>query len=162
MKLSHVDEAGRARMVDVGAKPESVRTARAEGTIRMAPEAFALVQGNSGPKGDVMSTAELAGTMAAKRTAELIPLCHPVGLDQVRVKVEADPTLPGVRVEAQVKATGRTGVEMEALTAVSLALLTVYDMVKAAGHGMEITGIRLVEKTGGTKGDWKRGDEGTA
>jgi cyclic pyranopterin phosphate synthase len=149
-------------MVDVGAKPESLRTARAEGTIRMGPEALALIQGNTGPKGDVMSTAELAGTMAAKRTAELIPLCHPVGLDQVRVNVEADPTVPGVRVEAQVKATGRTGVEMEALTAVSLALLTVYDMVKAAGHGMEIMGIRLVEKTGGTKGDWKRGNEETA
>jgi cyclic pyranopterin phosphate synthase len=149
-------------MVDVGAKPESQRTARAEGTIRMAPEALALVQGNTGAKGDVISTAELAGTMAAKRTAELIPLCHPVGLDQVRVTVDADPAVPGVRVEAQVKATGRTGVEMEALTAVSLALLTVYDMVKAAGHGMEILGIRLVEKTGGTKGDWKRGNEETA
>jgi cyclic pyranopterin phosphate synthase len=149
-------------MVDVGAKPESQRTARAEGTIRMEPEALALVQGNTGAKGDVISTAELAGTMAAKRTAELIPLCHPVGLDQVRVTVDADPAVPGVRVEAQVKATGRTGVEMEALTAVSLALLTVYDMVKAAGHGMEILGIRLVEKTGGTKGDWKRGNEETA
>jgi cyclic pyranopterin phosphate synthase len=149
-------------MVDVGAKPESQRTARAEGTIRMDPAALALVQGNSGPKGDVMSTAELAGTMAAKRTAELIPLCHPIGLDQVVVKAEADATIPGVRVEAEVKATGRTGVEMEALTAVSLALLTVYDMVKAAGHGMEIMGIRLVEKTGGTKGDWKRGNEETA
>ncbi len=149
-------------MVDVGAKPESQRTARAEGTIRMEPEALALVQENTGAKGDVISTAELAGTMAAKRTAELIPLCHPVGLDQVRVTVDADPAVPGVRVEAQVKATGRTGVEMEALTAVSLALLTVYDMVKAAGHGMEILGIRLVEKTGGTKGDWKRGNEETA
>jgi cyclic pyranopterin phosphate synthase len=149
-------------MVDVGAKPESQRTARAEGTIRMEPEALALIQGNTGAKGDVISTAELAGTMAAKRTAELIPLCHPVGLDQVRVTVDADPAVPGVRVEAQVKATGRTGVEMEALTAVSLALLTVYDMVKAAGHGMEILGIRLVEKTGGTRGDWKRGNEETA
>jgi cyclic pyranopterin phosphate synthase len=128
----------------------------------MEPEALALVQENTGAKGDVISTAELAGTMAAKRTAELIPLCHPVGLDQVRVTVDADPAVPGVRVEAQVKATGRTGVEMEALTAVSLALLTVYDMVKAAGHGMEILGIRLVEKTGGTKGDWKRGNEETA
>jgi cyclic pyranopterin phosphate synthase len=128
----------------------------------MEPEALALIQGNTGAKGDVISTAELAGTMAAKRTAELIPLCHPVGLDQVRVTVDADPAVPGVRVEAQVKATGRTGVEMEALTAVSLALLTVYDMVKAAGHGMEILGIRLVEKTGGTKGDWKRGNEETA
>lgn len=162
MTLSHLDEAGRARMVDVGAKPESVRTARAEGTIRMDPAALALVRGSSGPKGDVLSTAELAGTMAAKRTAELIPLCHPIGLDQVVVKVEADATVPGVRVEAQVKATGRTGVEMEALTAVSLALLTVYDMVKASGHGMEIMGIRLVEKTGGTRGDWNRANGRTA
>lgn len=161
-QLSHVDEGGRARMVDVGAKPESVRTARAEGVIRMSPEAYALVEGTAGPKGDVMSTAELAGTMAAKRTAELIPLCHPIGLDQVRVKAELDPAGPAVRVEAEVRATGRTGVEMEALTAASLALLTVYDMVKAAGHGMEIVGIRLVEKTGGTKGDWKRGNEDTA
>ncbi len=160
--LSHVDERGRARMVDVGAKPESVRSARAEGTIRMSPEAYALVQGNSGPKGDVLSTAELAGTMAAKRTAELIPLCHPVGLDHVRVTAELDPATPGVRVEAEVRATGRTGVEMEALTAASLALLTVYDMVKAAGHGMEIARIRLLEKTGGTKGDWKRENEETA
>lgn len=162
MKLSHVNEDGRARMVDVGGKPESVRTARAEGTIRMSPEAYALVEGTGGPKGDVMATAELAGTMAAKRTAELIPLCHPIGLDQVRVKAELDPAGTSVRVAAEVRATGRTGVEMEALTAVSLALLTVYDMVKAAGHGMEIVGVRLVEKTGGTKGDWKRGNEGTA
>ncbi len=124
--------------------------------IWMSREAFGLVEGNSGPKGDVVSTAELAGTMGAKRTAELIPLCHPVGLDHVQVRATLDPTAPGVRVDAEVKAVGRTGVEMEALTAVTVALLTVYDMVKAAGHTMEIGEIRLVEKTGGTKGDWKQ------
>ncbi len=156
MKLSHLDQSGRARMVDVGGKPESVRTARATGMIWMSREAFGLVEGNSGPKGDVVSTAELAGTMGAKRTAELIPLCHPVGLDHVQVRATLDPTAPGVRVDAEVKAVGRTGVEMEALTAVTVALLTVYDMVKAAGHTMEIGEIRLVEKTGGTKGDWKQ------
>lgn len=155
MKLSHVDQSGRARMVDVGHKPESVRTARAAGAIRMSSEAYALVEGNLGPKGDVLSTAELAGTMAAKRTAELIPLCHPVGLDHVEVATMLDPDLPGVRVEARAKAVGRTGVEMEALTAVAVALLTVYDMVKATGHGMELGQIRLLEKTGGTRGDWK-------
>ena len=161
MKLSHVDERGRARMVDVGEKPESARTARAEGTIRLSPEAYSLVEGNQGPKGDVISTAELAGTMAAKRTAELIPLCHPLGLDLVRVAAELDPALPGVRVRSEVRTVGRTGVEMEALTAVSVALLTVYDMVKAAGHGMRIGDIRLVEKTGGTRGDWKLSEEDT-
>jgi cyclic pyranopterin phosphate synthase len=148
-------------MVDVAGKPESVRTARARGSIRLSPEAYALVEGNSGPKGDVISTAELAGTMAAKRTAELIPLCHPVGIHQVAVSATLDPAIPGVAVEADVKAVGRTGVEMEALTAVSVALLTVYDMVKAAGHDMEIGAIRLMEKTGGTRGDWKREDEVT-
>jgi cyclic pyranopterin phosphate synthase len=108
-----------------------------------------------------MSTAELAGTMAAKRTAELIPLCHPLGLDLVRVAAELDPAVPGVRVRSEVRTVGRTGVEMEALTAVSVALLTVYDMVKAAGHGMAIGDIKLVEKTGGTRGDWKLSDEDT-
>jgi cyclic pyranopterin phosphate synthase len=159
--LSHLDERGRARMVDVADKPESVRTARAKGSIRLSPEAYALVEGNSGPKGDVLSTAELAGTMAAKRTAELIPLCHPVGLDQVRVAASMDASMPGVVVEVEVKAVGRTGVEMEALTAVSVALLTVYDMVKAAGHDMEIGAIKLMTKTGGTRGDWNREDEVT-
>jgi cyclic pyranopterin phosphate synthase len=162
MKLSHVDSEGRARMVDVGGKPESTRTARAEGSIRLSREAFGLVEGNSGPKGDVMRTAELAGTMAAKRTAELIPLCHPIGLDHVQTSARLDAALPGVRIEATVRSVGRTGVEMEALTAVTVGLLTVYDMVKAAGHGMEISQIRLLEKTGGTTGDWKREDEAQA
>ncbi len=156
MKLSHVDERGRARMVDVAGKPESVRAARAAGSIRLSSEAFEVVAGNTGAKGDVLSVAELAGTMAAKRTGDLIPLCHPIGLDHVEVRASLDPELPGVAVEAEARAVGRTGVEMEALTAVSIALLTVYDMVKATGHLMEIGKIRLLEKTGGTKGDWRR------
>lgn len=155
MTLSHIDRRGRARMVDVAAKQESERTARAEGSIRMSLAAFALVQGNSGPKGDVLSTAELAGAMAAKRTADLIPLCHPIGLDHVEVDASLASELPGVRITASAKAIGRTGVEMEALTAVSVALLTVYDMVKSSGHEMEIGNVRLIEKTGGARGDWK-------
>jgi len=146
-------------MVNVADKPESIRTARAEGSIRMSSEAYGLVERNSGPKGDVMSTAELAGTMGAKRTAELIPLCHPIGLDHVETSARLDATLPGVRVEATARAVGRTGVEMEALTAVTVALLTVYDMVKAAGHTMEIGEVRLLEKAGGTTGNWKRDNE---
>jgi cyclic pyranopterin phosphate synthase len=153
--LSHIDQQGRPRMVDVAAKQQSERTARAAGAIRMSDEAFALVAGNSGPKGDVLSAAELAGVMAAKRTADLIPLCHPIGLDHVEVDATLDRNLPGVRIAASAKAVGRTGVEMEALTAVAVALLTVYDMVKASGHDMEIGHIRLMEKTGGSKGDWK-------
>ncbi len=143
-------------MVDVANKPSSERTARAEGSIRMSAEAFAMVENNSGPKGDVLSTAELAGTMGAKRTADLVPLCHPIGLDSVRVDAVLDSGLPGVRIEAYAKSVGRTGVEMEALTAVTVSLLTVYDMVKAAGHDLEIGEVRLLEKTGGTSGDWSR------
>jgi cyclic pyranopterin phosphate synthase len=159
--LSHVSVEGRAQMVDVGDKPESARTARAAGAIRMSEDALALVGRNQGPKGDVLSTAELAGVMAAKRTAELIPLCHQVPLDRVTVEGVTDPALPGVRMEATVRAHGRTGVEMEALTAVAVALLTVYDMVKAAGHGMVIGPIRLKEKSGGVGGPW-HSDEGDA
>jgi cyclic pyranopterin phosphate synthase len=122
----------------------------------MSPDAYALVEGNSGPKGDVLTTAQLAGTMGAKRTADLVPLCHSIGLDHVRVTATLNPDLPGVTVEAEAKATARTGVEMEALTAVAVALLTVYDMVKAAGHGMTIGDVRLIEKTGGTRGDWSQ------
>jgi cyclic pyranopterin phosphate synthase len=143
-------------MVDVGRKPETPRRAIAEGSIRMSREAFEMIEQDSGPKGTVLSTVELAGVMAAKRTGELIPLCHPIGLDNVRVHARLAPDLPGVRVTATVAATGRTGVEMEALTAVSLALLTVYDMVKSSDHGMEIGQVRLVEKSGGTSGDWTR------
>ena len=156
MSLSHLDAEGRARMVDVGDKPVTERRAIAEGIIELSETAFDLVMGNSGPKGDVLSTAELAGTMGAKRTAELIPLCHPLGLDHVEVRASLDADLPGVRVRATARATGRTGVEMEALTAVSVALLTVYDMVKAAGHDMLIGDIVLTEKSGGTSGNWKR------
>lgn len=159
MTLSHLDGTGRARMVDVGGKPVTHRLARASGSIRMSPEAFAMVERNSGPKGNVMSTAELAGVMAAKRTAELIPLCHPVALDRVRVSAGLEPALPGVRIEATAEAAGRTGVEMEALTAVSVALLTVYDMVKSAGHDLEVGPIRLLEKHGGASGHWTRTDE---
>ena len=162
MKLSHVNEHGHARMVDVAGKPESMRTALATGSIRMSPEAFTLVEGNSGPKGDVLSAASLAATMGAKQTADLIPLCHPIGLDHVRVQTVLEPGLPGVRVDAEAKAVGRTGVEMEALTAVAVGLLTVYDMVKSAGHGMEIGQIRLLEKTGGTRGNWQAPDSGSA
>jgi cyclic pyranopterin phosphate synthase len=156
MELTHVDDAGRPRMVDVGQKPETERTATAEGAIRMSPEAFRLVADQAVAKGDALGIAEIAGTMAAKRTADLIPLCHPLGLDHVEVRASLDATLPGVRVCATVRAVGRTGVEMEALTAVSVALLTVYDMVKSADRGMEILSVRLLDKSGGTRGDWRR------
>lgn len=156
MTLSHVDPDGRAQMVDVGDKPDTARRAVAAGTITMAQSAFALVRDGVGPKGNILATAELAGVMGAKRTADLIPLCHPLALDQITVRAELDASLPGVRVEAAVRATARTGVEMEALTAVAVALLTVYDMVKAAGHDLTIGEIVLVEKTGGQRGDWRR------
>jgi len=149
-------------MVDVGAKPISVRAAVAEGAIRMSPEAFRLVTDQAVAKGEVLGVSEVAGTLAAKRTAELIPLCHPLGLDHVEVEATLDEALPGVRVRAAAKAVGRTGVEMEALTAVSVALLTVYDMVKATDRGMQIEGVRLLEKTGGTRGDWRRDEVGGA
>ncbi|MDX2119692.1 MAG: cyclic pyranopterin monophosphate synthase MoaC, partial [Gemmatimonadota bacterium] len=132
------------------------RTAVAEGVVRMSPEACALVQDNQVAKGDVLRIAEVAGTMGAKRTSELVPLCHPLPLEVVRVECTADPSLPGVRVVATAVTTGKTGVEMEALTAVSVACLTVYDMVKAADRTMVMDGIRLLEKTGGTRGDWRR------
>ena len=147
MKLTHLDESGRARMVDVGDKPESERTAVAEGEIRMSREAYDLVASQSVAKGDVLAVAEVAGVMGAKRTGELIPLCHPLGLDVARVEARLEPELPGVRVRATVKVTARTGVEMEALTAVSVALLTVYDMVKAVDRTMVIGDVKLVSKT---------------
>jgi cyclic pyranopterin phosphate synthase len=143
-------------MVDVGEKPITVRTAVAEGVIRMSGEAYRLVAERAVAKGDVLGVSEVAGTLAAKRTAELIPLCHPLALDHVDVEATLDETLPGVRVRASAKAVGRTGVEMEVLTAVSVALLTVYDMVKAVDRGMELERVRLLEKTGGTHGDWHR------
>ena len=146
MKLSHVDEAGRARMVDVGDKPLMDRTAVATGTIRMSPEAYRQVAEQAIAKGDVLAVSEVAGTLAAKRTAELIPLCHPLGLDHVEVEAALAEELPGVRVRARVRTVGRTGVEMEALTAVAVALLTVYDMVKAVDKRLVIGDVQLVEK----------------
>jgi cyclic pyranopterin phosphate synthase len=145
-------------MVDVRGKPESERTAVAEGAVRMSREAYELVATQSVAKGDVLAVAEVAGVMAAKRTGELIPLCHPLGLEQALVEVRLAPDLPGVKVTATAKVTGRTGVEMEALTAVSVACLTVYDMVKAVDRGMVIEGVRLMSKTGGTRGDWRRSE----
>ncbi len=159
MKLSHVDEAGRARMVDVTEKPVTIRTARAEGRVWMSRDAFELVQAQAVAKGDVLTVAEVAGVLGAKRTGELIPLCHPLGLEHVAVEVHPTPEDPGVRVVATAKAVGRTGVEMEALTAVAVACLTVYDMVKAIDRSMRIGDIRLLEKTGGTHGDWRRTDQ---
>ncbi|HYU08039.1 MAG TPA: cyclic pyranopterin monophosphate synthase MoaC [Gemmatimonadales bacterium] len=146
MKLSHLDHAGRARMVDVGGKPVMDRTAVASGTIRMSQEAFRQIADQVVAKGDVLAVSEIAGTLAAKRTAELIPLCHPLGLDHVEVEASLAESLPGVRVWARVRSVGRTGVEMEALTAVAVALLTVYDMVKAVDGGMVIGDVQLVEK----------------
>jgi cyclic pyranopterin phosphate synthase len=158
MKLTHLDERGRARMVDVGAKPASERTAVAEGAVKMSREAFEQVASQAVSKGDVLAVAEVAGTMGAKRTGELIPLCHPLALDLVQVEARLEPELPGVRVTALAKTTGRTGVEMEALTAVAVACLTVYDMVKAVDRGMVIEDVRLLSKTGGTRGDWTRAE----
>jgi len=155
VSLSHVDPAGRARMVDVADKAVTRRTAIAEGLVRMSAEAFGLVRDNAIAKGDVLRIAEVAGTMGGKRTGELIPLCHPLPLDAIRVECATVPELTAVRVTATASVTGKTGVEMEALTAVSIACLTVYDMVKAADRGMVIEGIRLLEKTGGSKGDWR-------
>jgi cyclic pyranopterin phosphate synthase len=145
-------------MVDVSAKPESQRTAVAEGAVRMSREAFDLVASQAVAKGDVLAVAEVAGAMGAKRTGELIPLCHPVGLDLVEVEARLEPELPGVRITVMAKATGRTGVEMEALTAAAVACLTVYDMVKAVDRGMTIEDVRLVSKTGGSRGDWRRSE----
>jgi cyclic pyranopterin phosphate synthase len=146
VKLSHLDQAGRARMVDVGDKPLMNRTAVATGTIRMSRDAFQQVTDQVVAKGDVLAVSEVAGTLAAKRTAELIPLCHPLGLDHIEVEASLEESLPGVRIRASVRTVGRTGVEMEALTAVAVALLTVYDMVKAVDAGMVIGDVQLVEK----------------
>lgn len=142
-------------MVDVGAKPETERMAKAQGHVRMRAETLDLIREGNAKKGDVIGTARLAGIMAAKKTADLIPLCHPLMLTKVAVEIAEDPALPGLRVTATTKLTGRTGVEMEALTAVSVACLTIYDMAKAADKGMEIGGIRLVEKTGGKSGPYR-------
>lgn len=153
--LSHLDKAGAANMVDVSAKPVTDRTAVAEGAVVMSRETLDLIRSGDAKKGDVIGTARIAGIMAAKKTHELIPLCHPIGLSKVTVDIEADDALPGVRVRATTKVADRTGVEMEALTAVSVACLTIYDMAKAVDRGMVVTGIRLVEKRGGRSGDWQ-------
>ena len=152
--LSHLDEAGRARMVDVSQKPVTVRTAVARGELICAAVTVERVLGGDTPKGAVISTAELAGIMAAKRTAELIPLCHPLPLTKVQVRIVPDPALPGFAIEAEARATARTGVEMEALTAVSVAALTLYDMLKAIDKTMRISRIAVAEKHGGQSGDW--------
>jgi len=154
-RLTHIGASGEAFMVDVGDKAETVRVATAEGFVRMAAETLSLIREGNAKKGDVIGTARLAGIMAAKQTANLIPLCHPLMLTKVSVDITQDDTLPGLRITATAKLTGRTGVEMEALTAVSVAALTIYDMAKAADKAMEIGGIRLVEKIGGKSGDYR-------
>jgi cyclic pyranopterin phosphate synthase len=151
-RLTHLDETGAANMVDVSDKAVTARTARAEGRVVTAPETVALIRKGDAKKGDVLGTARLAGIMAAKRTHELIPLCHPLLLSKVAVDCVIDEALPGVRVTAEVKVSGPTGVEMEALTAVSVACLTIYDMVKAADRAMRIEGVRLLSKSGGRSG----------
>lgn len=156
-ELSHVAPDGTARMVDVGAKAETARMARATGRITMSDATLAAIVANTMAKGDVLGVARVAGIMAAKRTAELIPLCHPLALTDVSVSLAPDPSLPGIQADSTVRTVGRTGVEMEALTAVSVALLTVYDMAKAMDKSMVINGIALEEKTGGRGGDYARG-----
>ena len=154
-KLTHVDEGGRARMVDVSNKNATARTATATGTLTCKPETLQLVREGRTPKGAVISTAEIAGIMAAKRTAELIPLCHPLPLTKVEVRIRPDEALAGFDVEAEVRTNSVTGVEMEALTAVSVACLTLFDMLKAVDRTMTIGNIRVVTKTGGKSGDWQ-------
>ena len=153
--LSHLDDEGGARMVDVGSKGETARTARAEGSIAMSAATLDAVERSALSKGDVLAAARIAGIMAAKKTAELIPLCHPLALTDAGVQIEVDRTLPGLRVTGWASTHGRTGVEMEALTAVTIALLTVYDMAKSMDRGMVISAVRLIEKRGGKSGDWK-------
>ena len=153
--LSHVDAAkGLPRMVDVSAKDVTTREATAEGYVRMKPETLEMILSGNAKKGDVLATARIAGIMAAKRTHELIPLCHPLALSKVAVDIEADAGLPGLKVTAFAKLAGQTGVEMEALTACSLACLTIYDMAKAVDRGMVIEGVRVLSKSGGKSGDW--------
>jgi cyclic pyranopterin phosphate synthase len=152
-RLSHLDDAGRARMVDVSGKADTVREAVARGTVRMRPETLALVKSGGAEKGDVIAVARLAGVMAAKRTHELIPLCHPLLLTDIDVEITPDEPESALHIETTVRTTGKTGVEMEALTAVAVAALTVYDMCKAVDRGIRIDGIRLARKSGGKSGD---------
>ena len=160
MTLSHLGPGGDARMVDVSGKEVTDRLARAEGAVRMSSAAFELVRTNAVAKGDVLAVGRLAGIQAAKRTAELIPLCHPLPLDQIEVELSLDPSLPGVRIAAQARTAAKTGVEMEALTAVAVASLTIYDMVKSADRAMSIEAIRLTHKAGGRSGEYVAPDAG--
>lgn len=155
-RLTHLDAQGRPRMVDVTGKEETHRKAVAEGAIRMAPETLAAIQAGSTPKGDVLQVAQVAGIQGGKRAGELIPLCHVLPGASLSVYLDPDPELPGVRVRAEAEVRGQTGVEMEALTAASISLLTIYDMAKAMDRGMVLEGIRLVSKAGGRSGDWSR------
>ena len=155
-RLTHLDESGRPRMVDVSDRAATSRAATASGYLRCAPETLDQVRAGTTPKGAVIQTAEIAGIMAAKRTAELIPLCHPLPLTKAAVTIDIDETIPGFRVEAEVRTNGVTGVEMEALTAVSVACLTLFDMLKAIDRTMEIGGVAVVSKSGGKSGDWHR------
>ena len=154
--LTHFDDDGRPRMVNVSAKPVTARIAIARGRVRMEPATLQRVMDGGAAKGDVIAVAELAGIMAAKRTGDLIPLCHPLELDAVAMRITPDPDLPGLAVTAEVRSTGRTGIEMEAMTAVSVACLTIYDMLKAVDRAMVIEAIELVEKSGGKSGVWRR------
>jgi cyclic pyranopterin phosphate synthase len=156
--LTHLGRDGKAEMVDVGAKAETERTAIAEGSVTMRPETLRTILDGNAKKGGVLGAARIAGIMAAKKTHELIPLCHPLLLTKVAVDIEPDETLPGLRVTALARVTGKTGVEMEALTAASIACLTIYDMAKAVDRSMVISDLRLVEKTGGKSGNYKAGD----
>lgn len=156
--LTHVDDSGKARMVDVSGKPVTERMARARGAISMRPETLDLIRTNQIAKGDVVGVARVAGIMAAKRTAELVPLCHQLPLSEVHLDFVFDEKLPGVRVEATARTAAQTGVEMEVIVAVSVSLITLYDMVKGVDKGMEIGQISLVEKRGGKGGDWVRDD----
>ncbi len=155
MALSHFDSRGQAHMVDVGAKDETRRVARAAGSIRMRPETLALIQAGSAKKGDVLGIARIAAIQAAKRTGELIPLCHPIALTRVAAEFAIDAGANTIAVEVTAETVGRTGVEMEALTAASIALLTIYDMCKAVDRGMTIESVRLLEKAGGKSGHWR-------
>lgn len=154
--LTHLDQAGQAQMVDVSAKAPSIREAVAAGKVRMEQETFATIEAGNAPKGDVLGTARLAGIMAAKQTSTLIPLCHPLPLQKVEVQITPDPQLPGYQITATVKTKAETGVEMEALTAVSVAALTLYDMAKALEKSIQIEAIHLVSKTGGKSGEYSR------
>jgi cyclic pyranopterin monophosphate synthase len=155
-KLTHFNASGEAHMVDVGQKAVTSRVAVAEGRIVMQPNTLALIKSGNHKKGDVLGIARIAGIMAAKKTAELIPLCHPIALSHVDIQLTPDDTLPGVRCESRVECSGVTGVEMEALTAVQISLLTIYDMCKAVDRGMHLEQIQLLKKTGGKSGDWTR------